>query len=54
MIKLGRLELLLKAKGLDFDEGQDSNIKLPKVVIGVFLKHLFNSIVDKYRCIAQS
>lgn len=50
MIKLGHLEPLLKAKGLDFDEGQDSNIRLPKVAIGVFSKHLFNSIVDKYHC----
>lgn len=44
MIRLGKKEPLIRPKGLEFKKGQD-NIRLPKVAIGVFSKHLFNEIV---------
>lgn len=49
MIRLGKKEPLIRPKGLEFKKGQD-NIRLPKVAIGVFSKHLFNEIVKKFKC----
>ena len=49
MIRLGKKEPLIKPKGLEFKEGQN-NIRLPKIAIGVFSKHLFNEIIRKFKC----
>ena len=50
MIRLGKEEPFIKAKGLEFGYEQNSNIKLPKVAIGVFSKQLFNDIIQKFNC----
>ena len=50
MIKFGTDEPVFKPKGLKFDDGQDKNIVLPKTCIGVFSKHLFKDIVEKFEC----
>ena len=41
MIRFGTEEPFIKPNGIKFKEGQDENIKLPKVAIGVFSKILF-------------
>ena len=38
MIKYSNQEGFIKATGIDFNDGQDSSIKLPKVAVGVFFK----------------
>lgn len=50
MIKYGYKEPFIKPKGIKFRENQDEDIKLPKVAIGVFSRHLFQDIVEKYNC----
>ena len=50
MIILGKGEVFLKPIGLTFKDGQDNNIRLPKVAIGVFSKVLFNEIINKFDC----
>ena len=50
MIKYSKSEPFIKPKGIRFRKGQDSNIKLPKVAVGVFSRHLFYDIVEKYPC----
>lgn len=50
MIKLGKEEVFLKPIGLVFKDNQDTNIRLPKVAIGVFSKLLFNDIIEKFKC----
>ena len=41
MIRFGKEEPFIKPTGIKFKSGQDSNIKLPEVAVGVFSKHLF-------------
>lgn len=48
MIKFDNSEPFIKAKGIKFREGQDPNIKLPKVAIGVFSRHLFKDLIEKF------
>ena len=48
MIKFDNSEPFIKPKGIKFREGQDSSIRLPKVAIGVFSRHLFKDIVEKF------
>ena len=48
MFKFDNSEPFIKPRGIKFREGQDSNIRLPKVAIGVFSRHLFNDIVEKF------
>ena len=48
MIKFDNSEPFIKPKGIKFREGQDSSIRLPKVSIGVFSRHLFKDIVEKF------
>ena len=48
MIKFDNSEPFIKPKGIKFREDQDSNIKLPKVAVGVFSSHLFKDIVEKF------
>ena len=48
MILYGEEEPVIKAHGMHFREGQDANIKLPKVAVGVFSRHLLNEIIEKF------
>ena len=50
MIKYGKEEPFIKPRGIKFKEGQDPNIRLPKVAIGVFSQFLFRDIVEKFKC----
>lgn len=50
MIILGKGEPVIKTRGIHFREGQDENILLPEVAVGVFSRHLFNDIISKYQC----
>ena len=50
MIKLGKEEVFLKPIGLVFKDNQDTNIRLPKVAIGVFSKLIFKNIIEKFKC----
>lgn len=48
MIKFSEEEGFIKAHGIKFREGQDKNIKLPSVAVGVFSRHLFDDVIEKY------
>ena len=48
MIRFDNSEPYIKPYGLKFREGQDPNIKLPKVAIGVFSRYLYKDIVEKF------
>ena len=48
MIKFDNSEPFIKPKGIKFREGQDSNIRLPKVAVGVFSSHLYKDIIEKF------
>lgn len=50
MIRFGTGEPFIKPKGIRFRKGQDKNIKLPKVAVGVFSRILFKEIVEKFQC----
>ncbi|MBR2743722.1 MAG: nucleoside phosphorylase [Clostridia bacterium] len=50
MIKIGKGEPFIKPTGIRFKQGQDPNIKLPKVAIGVFSHYLFYDVVEKFKC----
>ena len=50
MIKFGIEEPFIKPKGIQFREGQNKNINLPDVAIGIFSQKLFKDIVTKYNC----
>lgn len=46
MIKFSEEEGFIKAHGIKFREGQDKNIKLPSVAVGVFSRHLFDDVIE--------
>ena len=48
MIKFDNSEPYIKPYGIKFREGQDPNIKLPKVAVGVFSRHLYKDIIEKF------
>ena len=48
MIKYSNEEGFIKPQGLQFREGQDTNIKLPKVAVGVFSRQLFEDVIKKF------
>lgn len=48
MIKYDNSEPVIKPHGIKFRDDQDSNIKLPKVAIGVFSSHLYKDIIEKF------
>ena len=50
MIRFSNQEGFIRSKGIKFKEGQDTNIKLPKVALGVFSRHLFYDVVQKFPC----
>ena len=49
MIKYSDQEGFIKSKGIKFREGQDKNIKLPSVAVGVFSRHLFEDVIKKFQ-----
>ena len=51
MIRYSDEEGFIRPKGIKFREGQDKNIKLPKVAVGVFSRHLFNDVIEKFSCL---
>ena len=48
MIRYSEQEGFIEPKGISFKDGQDRNIVLPKLAVGVFSRHLFNDIVQKF------
>lgn len=50
MIKYSNEEGFIQPKGIKFRDGQASNIVLPKIAVGVFSRHLFNDVVQKFNC----
>ena len=48
MIKFSEEDGFIKAHGFKYREGQDKNIKLPSVAVGVFSRHLFDDVIEKY------
>ena len=50
MIRYSEEEGFIRPKGIKFREGQDKNIRLPKVAVGVFSRHLFYDVVQKFNC----
>lgn len=50
MIRYSEQEGFIRPKGIKFKEGQDPTIKLPKVAVGVFSRHLFYDVVQKFSC----
>lgn len=50
MIRFSNEEGFVKPKGIKFREEQDRNIVLPKIAVGVFSRHLFNDVVEKFSC----
>ena len=51
MIRYSAEEGFIRPKGIKFREGQDQNIKLPKVAVGVFSRHLFEDVIEKFSCL---
>lgn len=50
MIRYSEQEGFIRAKGIKFKEEQDAEIVLPKVAVGVFSRHLFYDVVQKFQC----
>lgn len=50
MIRYSEQEGFIRADGINFKEGQDSNIRLPEVAVGVFSRHLFYDVIQKFQC----
>lgn len=50
MIRYSTEEGIIKPHGIKFRSGQDSNIVLPEVAIGVFSRHLFEDTVKEFNC----
>ena len=48
MIRYSNQEGFIKPKGINFRENQGKNIRLPKVAVGVFSKHLYEDVVEKF------
>ena len=50
MIKYSDEEGFIRPKGIKFREGQDEYRIFPKIAVGVFSRHLFNDVVQKFNC----
>ena len=50
MIRFSNKQGFIQSKGIKFREGQDINVVLPKVAVGVFSRHLFDDVVEKFNC----
>ena len=48
MIRYDNSEPFIKPRGIKFREDQDANIRLPKIAIGVFSRHLYKDIIEKF------
>lgn len=48
MIRYDDSEPFIRPHGIKFRDGQDPNIRLPKVAIGVFSSHLYKDIIEKF------
>ena len=50
MIKYSNEEGFIRPKGIKFRDGQNADIKLPKVAVGVFSHHLYEDVIEKFEC----
>ena len=50
MIRYSEQEGFIRPKGIKFREGQDENIILPEVAVGVFSRHLYHDVIQKFNC----
>lgn len=50
MIRYSNEDGFIKCHGMKFRKGQNPNILLPKVAVGVFSKHLFFDTIKEYNC----
>ncbi len=50
MIRFGKDEPVIKSKGIHYYREEDRDIKLPKVAVGVYSRHLYHDIVSKFPC----
>lgn len=50
MIRFSEEEGFIIAKGIKFREGQNKDIILPKVAVGVFSRHLYHDVIQKFNC----
>ncbi len=50
MIRYSDEEGFIKPIGIKFREGQDKNIRLPKVAVLVFSRHLYYDVIEKFPC----
>lgn len=48
MIRYSDEEGFIRPHGIKYRENQDKNIKLPKVAVGVFSRHLFEDVIEKF------
>lgn len=48
MIRYSDEEGFIRPHGIKYRENQDENIKLPKVAVGVFSRHLFEDVIEKF------
>ena len=48
MIKYSDEKGFIRPHGIKYRENQDKNIKLPKVAVGVFSRHLFEDVIEKF------
>ena len=48
MIKYSNENGFISAKGIKFRDNQNKDIILPKVAVGVFSRHLFNDVIEKF------
>lgn len=51
MIRFSKEEGFIKPTGIKFREGQDPNIVLPSVAVGVFSKELVSDVIEKFKCL---
>ena len=51
MIRYSDEEGFIRPKGISFRQGQDKNIRLPKVAVGVFSRYLYEDVVEKFSCL---
>ena len=50
MIRYSEEDGFIKPRGIKFRENQDKNIILPKVAVGVFSRHLYQDVINKFHC----
>ena len=50
MIRYSEQEGFIRPKGIRFKDGQDENVVLPEVAVGVFSNHLYYDVIQKFNC----